>query len=155
MGRDVARLTLNPTRNIAEPGAAATGNELGLFTAGPILRRISIRLIGLLDDNAVMSADSYADLMERLFAAYETRHSLTTIEDVVTQCRTDLTGQTPPGARFELLERLVRRRLDDLPPSSVPLTDRLRAPMSSPQRAARATTMRVEARQPADRLGPR
>jgi hypothetical protein len=118
MGRDVARLTLNPTRNIAEPGAAATGNALGLFTAGPFLRRISIRLIGLSDDNAVMSADSYADLMERLFAAYETRHSLTTIEDVITQCRTDLTGQTPPGARFELLERLVRQRLDDLPPSS-------------------------------------
>jgi hypothetical protein len=66
-----------------------------------------------------MSADSYADLLERLFAAYETRHSLATIEDVVTQGRTDLTGQTPPGARFELLERLVRQRLDDLdhPPS--------------------------------------
>jgi hypothetical protein len=69
-----------------------------------------------LDDNTVMSADSYADLLERLFATYETRHSLTTIEDVVTQSRTELTGQTPPGAHFELLERLVRQRLDDLPP---------------------------------------
>ncbi|MGI8678749.1 MAG: hypothetical protein ACR2LX_08710 [Jatrophihabitans sp.] len=65
-----------------------------------------------------MSADSYADLLERLFAAYETRHSLATIEDVVAQCRADLTGQTPPGARFELLERLVRQRLDDLSPFS-------------------------------------
>jgi len=91
-----------------------------------------------LDDNAVMSADSYADLLERLFAAYETRHSLATIEDVVAQCRTDLTGQTPPGARFELLERLVWQRLDDLPPSSAALKDRLRAPMSSLQRVAGA-----------------
>jgi hypothetical protein len=100
-----------------------------------------------------MSADSYADLLERLFAAYETRHSLATIEDVVAQCRTDLAGQTPPGASFELLERLVRQRLDDLPPSSVPLKDRLRAPMSSPQRAASAND-RVLRRQSADRLGP-
>src|SRR2546430_2461745 len=82
MRRDVARLTLNPTRNIAEPGAAATGNELGLFTAGLILRRISTRLIGR--QCAVMSADSYADMLERLFAAYDTRHSLATIENVVT-----------------------------------------------------------------------
>lgn len=85
-----------------------------------------------------MSADSYADLLERLFAAYETRHSLATIEGVVAQCGTDLTGQTPPGARFELLERLARQRLDDLPPSFVALKDRVRAPMSSPQRPARA-----------------
>ena len=42
-----------------------------------------------------MSADSYADLLERLFAAYESRHSLATIEDVVTQCRTELAGQAP------------------------------------------------------------
>jgi hypothetical protein len=86
-----------PDSQHAEPGAAAPGNELSLFTAGLIRRWISIRLI---DDNAVMSADSYADLLERLLAAYETRHSLATIEDVVAQCRTDLTGQTPPGARF-------------------------------------------------------
>jgi hypothetical protein len=29
-----------------------------------------------LDDNTVMSADSYADLLECLFAIYEGRHSL-------------------------------------------------------------------------------
>lgn len=64
-----------------------------------------------------MAADSYADLLERLFAAYESRHSLATVEDVVSQCRTELTGQTSPGAQFELLERLASQRLDDLPPS--------------------------------------
>lgn len=71
-----------------------------------------------------MSADSYADLLERLFAAYEIRHSLATIEQVVAQCRTDLAGQAPPGARLELLERLVRQRLEDLPPSSLAPKDR-------------------------------
>jgi hypothetical protein len=70
-----------------------------------------------LDDNAVMSADSYADLLERLFATYEGRHSLAAIEHVTTQCRGELAGQTSPSARFELLERLARQRLDDLPPS--------------------------------------
>lgn len=64
-----------------------------------------------------MSADSYADLLERLFAAYEDRHSLSVIEAVVTQCRAELDGQTPPAAVFELLERLARQRLDDLPAS--------------------------------------
>jgi hypothetical protein len=64
-----------------------------------------------------MSADSYADLLERLFATYEGRHSLAAIEHITTQCRTELAGQTPPGALFELLERLARQRLDDLPPS--------------------------------------
>ena len=61
-----------------------------------------------------MSAESYADLLERLFAAYETRHSLAAIELVTAQCRKDLNGQTPPGAHLELLERLARQRLDDL-----------------------------------------
>ncbi len=64
-----------------------------------------------------MSADSYADLLERLFATYEDRHSLAAIEAVTAQCRTELAGQTPPGAQFELLERLARQRLDELPPS--------------------------------------
>jgi hypothetical protein len=64
-----------------------------------------------------MSADSYADLLERLFATYEGRHSLADIERITNQCRTELAGQTSPGARLELLERLARQRLDDLPPS--------------------------------------
>ena len=64
-----------------------------------------------------MGADSYADLLERLFAAYEDRHTLVVIENVTIECRTDLTGQTAPGAHQELLERLVRQRLDDLPPT--------------------------------------
>ena len=73
--------------------------------------------VRLLDHNAVMSADSYPDLLERLFATYEGRHGLAAIEHITTQCRTELAGQTAPGARFELLERLARQRLEDLPPS--------------------------------------
>ncbi len=64
-----------------------------------------------------MSADSYADLLERLFATYEARHGFVAIENVATQCRTELAGQTSPGAHLELLERLARQRLDDLPSS--------------------------------------
>jgi hypothetical protein len=64
-----------------------------------------------------MSAESYVDLLERLFATYEDRHELAVIEQVTNQCRTELAGQTPPGAHWELLERLARQRLDDLPPS--------------------------------------
>lgn len=64
-----------------------------------------------------MSADSYADLLERLFAAYEDRHTFAVIEHVTTECRTDLAGQAAPGAHQELLERLARQRLDDLPPT--------------------------------------
>jgi hypothetical protein len=67
--------------------------------------------------NDFVGADSYADLLEGLFAAYEDRHTLAVIENVATECRTQLAGQTPPGARLEMLERLVRHRLDDLPPS--------------------------------------
>jgi hypothetical protein len=64
-----------------------------------------------------MSAESYIDLLERLFATYEDRHGLAVIEQVTHRCRTELAGQTPPGALWELLERLARQRLDDLPPS--------------------------------------
>ncbi len=64
-----------------------------------------------------MSADSYADLLERLFGAYEDRHTIPVIENVVTESRAQLAGQIPPGARLELLERLVRQRLEDLPPT--------------------------------------
>jgi hypothetical protein len=64
-----------------------------------------------------MSADSYADLLERLFGAYEDRHAIPVIENVVRECRVQLAGQSPPDAHLELLERLVRERLDDLPPT--------------------------------------
>lgn len=67
--------------------------------------------------NDIVSADSYADTLERLFAAYEGRHTIVVIEDIVTECRMQLAGQTPPGAQLELLERLARQRLDDLPPT--------------------------------------
>lgn len=64
-----------------------------------------------------MSADSYADTLERLFVTYEDRHTFAVIEDVATQCRKQLAGQTPSGALLELLDRLARQRLDDLPPT--------------------------------------
>lgn len=64
-----------------------------------------------------MTAESYTDLLERLFALFEHRHTFPVIEKVADQCRSDLAGQTSPGARYELLERLKRQRLDDLPPS--------------------------------------
>ncbi|MEO9138217.1 MAG: hypothetical protein ABI345_04045 [Jatrophihabitans sp.] len=67
-----------------------------------------------------MSTDSYADLLERLFAAYEDRHTFAVIENVSIECRSDLAGQTAPGAHQELLERLVRQRLDDLPSTLPP-----------------------------------
>ena len=64
-----------------------------------------------------MSADSYADTLERLFVAYENRHTIAVIEDIACQCRKQLAGQTPSGDFLELLEQLARQRLDDLPPT--------------------------------------
>ncbi len=64
-----------------------------------------------------MSADSYTDTLERLFAAYECRHTFAVIEQVATECRRQLVGETSSGALLELLERLTRQRLDDLPPT--------------------------------------
>ena len=63
-----------------------------------------------------MGADSYPDLLERLFAEFEDRQPLAVIETVVNQCHHELDGQTPAGAHFELLERLARLRLTDLNP---------------------------------------
>ena len=62
-----------------------------------------------------MGADSYADMLERLFADYEHKHPLPVIKTVAAAGRDDLAGQTTPGAELELLERLVRQRLDQLP----------------------------------------
>lgn len=64
-----------------------------------------------------MAADDYPDLLERLFAAFEDRHTFAVIKDVTARCRSDLAGQTPAGARFELLERLARQRLVDMSPT--------------------------------------
>ena len=68
-------------------------------------------------NNDLVSADSYADLLERLFGAYEDRHTMPVIEKVLNESRAQLAGQAPPGAHLELLERLVRQRLEDLPPT--------------------------------------
>lgn len=64
-----------------------------------------------------MAADSYADLLERLFVAFDDRHTMTVIEEMARRCRDELAGQTAPGAQFELLERLVRQRLADPAPT--------------------------------------
>jgi hypothetical protein len=61
-----------------------------------------------------MAAESYPDLLERLFAAFEDRHTIAAIDGVRRRCRDELTGQTVPGSELELLERLVRQRLSDL-----------------------------------------
>lgn len=50
-------------------------------------------------------------------ADFGQKHRLPVIEEVAAACRDDLAGQTSPGAEFELLERLVRQRLDELSPS--------------------------------------
>ena len=64
-----------------------------------------------------MSADSYADLLERLFGDFEHRHTIAVIKNVVSASRAQLVGQCPPGAQLELLDRLARQRLNDLPPT--------------------------------------
>lgn len=64
-----------------------------------------------------MSDESYADVVERLFRGFEDRHSLSVIADVVAACRHELDGQTPMPARAELIYRLARQRLLDLPDS--------------------------------------
>jgi hypothetical protein len=69
------------------------------------------------EETAIVTADSYADLLERLFGAYENKHSFAVIELVADQCRRELAGQTSPGSNLELLERLARERLDTLRPS--------------------------------------
>ena len=77
--------------------------------------------LGRSDQNWVsmyhVAADSYPDLLERLFSAYEKVHTFTAIEDVAARCQRDLAGQTSPGAQLELLERLARQRLTDMSPT--------------------------------------
>lgn len=67
-------------------------------------------------DTDIVAADSYADMLERLFVEFESRVSLTVIQKVARQCRDDLRGQTPQEATPELLERLIRQRLEDRTP---------------------------------------
>ncbi len=67
-----------------------------------------------------MSADSYADLLERLFGDYEDRHTIAVIEKVGSQSRAQLAGQSPPGAQLELLDRLARQRLERAVANGVP-----------------------------------
>lgn len=67
-----------------------------------------------------MNDVSYCDVTERMFAEFERVHPLPVIAAVVRQCCDDLAG-SPPGAIPELVERLARQRLSDLPPSTNPV----------------------------------
>ncbi len=60
---------------------------------------------------------SYCDITERMFTEFARMHPLPVIATLVRQCRRDLEG-SPPGALPELVERLARQRLSDLPPST-------------------------------------
>ena len=62
-----------------------------------------------------MSAESLADVTERLFREFEPRLSLGTIVATVRQSRRDLEDAgTPQPALPELVERLARQRLTQL-----------------------------------------
>ena len=65
-----------------------------------------------------MAADSYVDMLKKLFAGYERKHSLAFIAEVAAGSREDLAGQARPGAELEMTDRLARQRLDDLPAST-------------------------------------
>jgi hypothetical protein len=58
--------------------------------------------------------DSYPDLLERVVAAFEDRLTITRRRGWGVRVPEELCGL---GAQFELLERLVRRRLADLAPT--------------------------------------
>jgi len=64
-----------------------------------------------------MTDQSYADVTEGLFRAFEEVHPLPVITAVVQQCRADL-DSVPSGAIPELLERLAHQRLNDLQPAT-------------------------------------
>jgi len=67
-----------------------------------------------------MNDQSYADVTERLFRAFEEVHPLPVITAVVQQCRVDL-DSVPSGAipeLPELLERVAHQRLSDLQPAT-------------------------------------
>ncbi len=67
------------------------------------------------EGSGAMNDDSYCDVTERLFAEFEQVHPLPVIAGVVRRCRQDLDGNAPREALPEMLERLARQRLSDLP----------------------------------------
>jgi hypothetical protein len=62
-------------------------------------------------------AASTADVAERLFAEFTGRHPLRVVTAVVQQSRHEL-SDVAPAALPELLERLARQRLTELPPAA-------------------------------------
>ena len=65
-------------------------------------------------DGAPSSA-SYADVVERLFAEFDGRHSFATIVAVVHQSRTELQATVPARPFDERWEQLARARLQSTP----------------------------------------
>lgn len=65
---------------------------------------------------------SFADIVERLFLAFEDRLSLRDIVAVVKESREHLRG-SPVGALPELTERLATQRLSALSLANQPITD--------------------------------
>ena len=63
------------------------------------------------DADAASFTASYADVVERLFAEFDGRHSLATIVDVVHHSRTELETDPPSGEPDASWERLARERL--------------------------------------------
>ncbi len=59
-------------------------------------------------------SDSYADTVECLFAEFEGRLPLPLVSAVIHECREQLSC-SPETAIPELLERLARQRLKDVP----------------------------------------
>jgi len=68
------------------------------------------------DDPGDPDQSWFPTIVESLFRDFEARHPLTKILAVAQQCREDLRG-SPPAALPELIERLARERLRQLPPA--------------------------------------
>lgn len=73
-------------------------------------------------DHAEPHEGSFADIVERLFLAFEDRLSLPDIVAVVKESREHLCG-SPIGALPELTERLATQRLSALSLAKQPITD--------------------------------
>ncbi|MGX7678728.1 hypothetical protein ACSMXN_07500 [Jatrophihabitans sp. DSM 45814] len=65
--------------------------------------------------NLYRPAHGYADLVERMFHEFEDQHQLVVIRKIVAECQSDLMGEAGSPALPELLERLARQRLSNLP----------------------------------------
>lgn len=79
----------------------------------PRRRQVVRRDAGRLFSDATVESDSLADVVERMFAAFESELSLETIVGVVRRARRELDVVAGPSLT-EMLERLARQRLTNL-----------------------------------------